>query len=145
MYNFLQTLDFRIDLLLVRTLLVRNVLAVKTLILLKKIFINGIQLTKINYTFKKKDIVHIFFFQFIPQNISRKLLQKNFTRLGLIRKKIIYKKRPFYKRKIKREFSYSFLSKIKVKNFLEINYRVGMAICIRNFFNNENSIKKMKK
>lgn len=86
-YNFLRLLDFRVDLLLVRILFVRNVLIVKYLISLKKIFINGIQLTKINYTFKVKDVVRVFPFQFKSLSLPRRLSKKKFTWLSLIRKK----------------------------------------------------------
>jgi len=131
--------------LLVRVLFVRNVLVVKYLIFLKKIYINSIQLTKINYTFKLKDVVRVFPFQFKLINLPRKLLKKKFTWLNLIRKKIIYRKRPFYKRKIKREIYFSFLNRIKVKNFVELNYKIGIVIGVRNFFNNENVIRKKRK
>ena len=86
-YNFLRFLDFRIDLLLVRVLFVRNILVVKYLIFFKKIYINSIQLTKINYTFQPKDVVRVFPFQFKLINLPRKLLKKKFTWLNLIRKK----------------------------------------------------------
>jgi hypothetical protein len=54
----------------------------------------------------------------------------------------MYRKRPFYKRRIKREINFSFFKKFKIKNFVELNYKVGIVMCIRSFFNNENVIKR---
>lgn len=126
--------------------------------MLKKIFINGILLNTLNYIFKPKDILKIFFFDVKFKILSNTFLTKNIL-LGKIRKKIINKKRAFYKKQIKKELSFFFFSDIRnkkrikkrsfkplLKNCLEINYRIASIIYIRLCFNNEifNRKKKIK-
>ena len=126
-YNFLHDLEFRLDLTLIRIHFSPNILKSKYLIQHKKIVkINNKLISNINYTLKIKDKVQM-------------LLLLNFN-LNINKKKFSLS----YNNKNKKYFRYHFLFQNKIKNFIEINYKIAFAIYIKPLWNNE-VIKKKKK
>lgn len=131
-YYFLHCLNFRLDLLLVRTYFSSNIKNAKAIINYKQVYINNIVCTRFTYIFKPMDILSI--------QVS-KIQDVNWL---LFRKKVFYRRRRFYRKFINKELKYNFLSKNKFKNFLEINYCTGMIIYLRLLLNNESVSKKIQ-
>ena len=123
-YNYLSALEFRIDLVSVRLHFVSDIKKAKRLIKLGYLLINNISINRFNYIFSINDMLEIKSIQY-------------FITLGDSRKKIQYRKRKWYKRNLCRSFNYVFFYKNIIKNFLEVNYRIGGAIYIRMFFLSE--------
>lgn len=123
-YNFLSQLEFRIDLILVKVYFSTDIKKSQQLIFFKKVFINNIVKTQANYVLQVNDLLSI-------NNLSEHL---NWT---VTRKKIFCRKRRWYKYNMVKKFKFKLLFKNTIKNFIEINYRIGALIYIRLLFNNE--------
>jgi len=117
-YDFLYKLELRLDLILIRIYFIKNVKSLRQLIKNDRIIINNKIIKYKNYNIKIYDKLCF--------NIN------NFYNPKKVLK--IWKK--------KKKFRYQFLFKCKVKNFLEINYKIAMFICVKLFWSNEFMKKK---
>jgi ribosomal protein S4 len=118
-YNFLYKLEFRLDLILTRIYFVRNIKQCQQLISNNRLIINNKILKNKKYILYLNDVIYFNIHNFIDK------------------KKII----ALWKNK--KKFRYKFLFKYKIKNYLEINYKIGMFIYIKWHWSNE-LLKKKK-
>ena len=117
-YNFLYKLELRLDLVLIRIYFIKNVKKLQPLIKNDRIIINNKIIKYKNYNINVYDKVYF--------NINSFYTTKRVLK--------IWKKR--------KKFRYRFLFKCKVKNFLEINYKIAMFMFIKFFWSNECMKKK---
>ena len=108
-YNFLYKLELRLDLILVRIYFINNIKKLQQLIKNDRIIINNKIIKYKNYNINLYDKVYF--------NVNKFYTTKQVLK--------IWKKR--------KKFKYSFLFKCKVKNSLEINYKIAMFVVIKNF------------
>ena len=118
-YSFLYKLEFRLDLILIRIYFIKTLEKSHQLIKSNGIVINNKIVGHKHYNICFSDVIQFNLFYLSKPTIFLKLWKK------------------------KKQFQYKFLFRYQVKNFLEINYNIGMFIYIKFYWSNE-FIKKKK-
>ena len=121
-YLFVHNLELRLDFVLVRSYFIKNITRAQKLIHNNSIVVNNKIICNKKYNFCLQDI--IFF-------------------INTMNKKYFINRKKNTKVRKKKKFRSKFLLKYKLKNFLEINYKILSIIYVKKFLQNE-LLKKKK-